>query len=177
MKKKIVIAALAGMLFLSGATVNAAEGGNTQSSADLSGIMDQVKDQLSEAFENVDEETANEWFSFVKEKVTEGGLNTQEGLSQAIEEGEERFGITVDEADARQIVETMEKLEDMGFSAEYVIEKAESLYQEYGAEFVDHADEVVSGAVKNAVSNAIASFFQSIWEAIKSFFENLFSGF
>lgn len=177
MKKKIVIAALAGMLLLSGITVNAAEGGSAQSSADLSGIMDQVKDQLSEAFENVDEETANEWFSFVKEKVTEGGLNTQEGLSQAIEEGEARFGVTVDEADAKQIVETMEKLEDMGFSAEYVIEKAEGLYQEYGAEFVDHADEVVSGAVKNAVSNAITSFFQSIWEAIKRFFENLFNGF
>ena len=68
----------------------------------------------------------------------------------------------------------MEKLEALGFSAEYIVEKTESMYQEYGADFVDHVDEVVTGAVKNAASNVISSFFNGLKDSVKSFFNNLF---
>lgn len=80
----------------------------------------------------------------------------------------------LDEADARALVDTMEKLEDMGFSAEYVVEKAESLYGEYGAEFVDHADELVKGAVKNAAQNAIGSFWDNLKSSVRGFFDGFF---
>ena len=68
----------------------------------------------------------------------------------------------------------MEKLEDMGFSAEYMVDKTESLYEEYGADFVDHVDEVVTGAVKNAASNAVNSFFGNLKKSVQNFFSNLF---
>lgn len=76
--------------------------------------------------------------------------------------------------DARKLVDAMERLEDMGFSAEYMIEKTESLYQEYGADFVDHVDEVVTGAVKNAASSAVSSFFGNLKKSVSSFFSSLF---
>lgn len=177
MKKKIVLFVLMGILAFSGMRVSAAEEKEPQALTDLSGIMDQIREQLDEAFENIDEETAKEIFSFAKEKVTEGSLNTEEGLSRAIEDGEEKFGVTIDRADAQKIVDTMEKLEDMGFSGEYIVGKAEELYDEYGADFSEHVEEVVTGAVKNAVSNAVGGFFQGMWESVKSFFGNLFSGF
>ena len=68
----------------------------------------------------------------------------------------------------------MEKLEDMGFSAEYVVEKAGSLYEEYGTDFVEHTDELVKGAVKNAASNTINSFWKNLKSSVKNFFTNLF---
>ena len=55
-----------------------------------------------------------------------------------------------------------------------MIEKTESLYQEYGADFVDHVDEVVTGAVKNAASSAVSSFFGNLKKSVSSFFSSLF---
>ena len=55
------------------------------------------------------------------------------------------------------------------------MEKAESLYGEYGAEFVDHADELVKGAVANAAQNALNSFWDNIKSSVKGFFDGLFS--
>ena len=132
-----------------------------------------VKDKLSEAIAGMDEGTVGEVLNFVKEKVSDGSLKTEDGLTQAIREGEEKFGVTVDRADAQKVVDTMEKLEDMGFSGEYVMEKAKELYDEHGTGFVDHIDEVVAGAVKDAVAGAASGFFSNLWESTKSFLKNL----
>ena len=147
----------------------------SSSEEDTTDLIEQVKEQLGEIFENVDQETALNTFEFLKEKIAEGDLTTEEGLSNAIEEGKEKFGVEISRQDARKLVDIMEKLEDMGFSAEYVLDKTENLYQEYGTEFVDHVDEVVTGAVKNAVSGAISSFFDNLANSVKAFFTGLFS--
>ena len=140
---------------------------------DIGGMLGGVKDKLSEAIAGMDEGTVGEVLNFVKEKVSDGSLKTEDGLTQAIREGEEKFGVTVDRADAQKVVDTMEKLEDMGFSGEYVMEKAKELYDEHGTGFVDHIDEVVAGAVKDAVAGAASGFFSNLWESTKSFLKNL----
>ena len=58
--------------------------------------------------------------------------DTEEKILEIIEEGKEKLGIELSKEDARKLVDVMEQLEDVGFSAEYVIEKAEELYREYG---------------------------------------------
>lgn len=157
--------------------VFAEEIGNTEekASVDITEMLGETGNKLKAAFSEIDSETAMELFDFVQEKLSDGSLETKEGLSGALEEGKEKFGITIDEEAAGKVVETMEKLEDMGFSGEYVVEKAKGLYEEYGADFVDHANEVVKGAVEQAVKDAVTTFFQNLWEAIKNFFQNLFS--
>lgn len=140
---------------------------------DIGGMLGGVKDKLSEAIAGMDEGTVGEVLNFVKEKVSDGSLKTEDGLTQAIREGEEKFGVTVDREDAQKVVDTMEKLEDMGFSGEYVMEKAKELYDEHGTGFVDHIDEVVAGAVKDAVAGAASGFFSNLWESTKSFLKNL----
>ena len=140
---------------------------------DIGGMLGGVKDKLSEAIVGMDEGTVGEVLNFVKEKVSDGSLKTEDGLTQAIREGEEKFGVTVDRADAQKVVDTMEKLEDMGFSGEYVMEKAKELYDEHGTGFVDHIDEVVTGAVKDAVAGAASGFFSNLWESTKSFLKNI----
>ncbi len=169
MKKKVWVILFVSALFLFLPTMTYAS-----SSQDASDLVDQVKRQLSAAFDSMDDETAKEVFSFLKEQVEEGNLNSEEGLKDAIREGEEKFGVEVSREDAENLVDTMEKLEALGFSAEYIVEKTESMYQEYGADFVDHVDEVVTGAVKNAASNVISSFFNGLKDSVKSFFNNLF---
>lgn len=174
MKKKIAVILTAFVIVFLAIPISAAASG-TSSGEDATDIIEQIKQQLVAVFENIDQETASEAFSFLKEKIAEGDLTTEEGLSNAIEEGKEKFGVEISKEDARKLVDAMEKLEDMGFSAEYLIDKTESLYKEYGADFIDHVDEVVTGAVKNAVSGAISSFFENLANSVKDFFTSLFS--
>ena len=145
-----------------------------ESSVDIDELLGDVREKLSNALSGMDDETAGEIFEFVKEKVQDGSLKSEDGIKKAISEGEEKFGVDISEADAKRIVETMEKLEDLGFSGEYVIDKAQELYNQYGADFLDHADEVIKGAVQNAVTSAAGNFFHNLWESAKNFFKNLF---
>ena len=147
-----------------------------ESSIDIDELLGDVGEKLSNALSGMDDETAGEIFEFVKEKVQDGSLKSEDGIKKAISEGEEKFGVDISEADAKRIVETMEKLEDLGFSGEYVIDKAQELYNQYGADFLDHADEVIKGAVQNAVTSAADNFFHNLWESAKNFFKNLFGG-
>ena len=147
-----------------------------ESSIDIDELLGDVGEKLSNALSGMDDETAGEIFEFVKEKVQDGSLKSEDGIKKAISEGEEKFGVDISEADAKRIVETMEKLEDLGFSGEYVIDKAQELYNQYGADFLDHADEVIKGAVQNAVTSAADNFFHNLWESAKNFFKDLFNG-
>lgn len=142
-------------------------------STDIGEMLGSVKEKLSDALAEQDPGTVKEMFSFASEKLQDGSLETDEGLADAIDEGEEKFGVTIDEEDAKKVVETMEKLEDMGFSGEYILDKAEDLYDEYGADFVDHSSEIVKDAVEDAVETAAKGFFSSLWDAVKSFFAEL----
>ena len=88
MKKKMVISVV--WLFLAAVLVcmpvHASE-------KDAAGIVEQIKQQLSEAFDSMDEDTAVEVFAFLKSQVSEGNLASDEGVEKAITEGEKKFGV------------------------------------------------------------------------------------
>lgn len=138
-------------------------------------LLSQAKEQLAAVFANVDSGKADEIFSFFKDKIQEGSLKSEEGILSAIEEGKEKFGMELDKADAQKLVETMEKLEKIGFSAEYVLDKAQGLYQQYGAEFADHLDEAITDAVKDAAQGVVKGFFANLKSSVKSFWGSLLS--
>ena len=175
MKKRIaaVLSAFVMMFILASGTAYAS--GTDASGQETGDVIAQVKQQLSEVLENVDQETAGEAFSFLRGIVQKGDLTTDEGLSKAVEEGKEKFGVEISKKDAKALVDAMEKLEDLGFSSEYLIDKTESLYTEYGAGLVEHMDEIVTGAVKDAASNAVSGFFDNLKNSVKDFFKGLFS--
>lgn len=102
-------------------------------------------------------------------------LSKEEQLEEIIEEGKEKLGMELSKEDAQKLVDAMEQLENVGFSTDYVIEKAEELYRQYGEKFIDHVDEAVTDAVQGAASNAIETFFENLKNSIKRFFENLFA--
>lgn len=137
----------------------------------------EMEEGITEALENADSEQVKEMFDFVKDKLSTGKLDTEEGLSLAIAEGEERFGVTVNEADARQIVEVMERLEDMGFSGEDMVDRAKGLYEEYGAGFMEHMGDEISDAVQEAISDTASDFWNNLLGTVKDIPQNLAEGF
>lgn len=170
MRRRLTALVLALAVLLIPINVSAAGSGN-----DAADILEQAKEKLTRAFEHIDEETGSQIFTFLKDKIEEGALESDENLEKALREGEEKFGIKINREDAKELVATMERLEKLGFSAGNVVEKAAGLYEEYGAGFVDHVDEIAMDAVKNAVSNAAGGFFDALKNSVKNFFKNLFS--
>ncbi len=179
MKKRFMAMVMVSMLavLMPGMHVQAADAESNKAEVDIAEMLSGAKEQIAEALDQIDKEQAEEIFDFIKEKISDGSLKTEEGLDKAIEEGEEKFDITVDKATAQQVVETMEKLEEMGFSGEEMMEKAKGLYEEYGADFIEHSNEVVADVVKDAVSKSVGSFFENVRSNIKDFFRNVFKVF
>lgn len=110
----------------------------------------------------------------IKEKAAAGELESEEDVRTAIKEGEEELGASLTEEETERITGVISKLKEMGFDSEEIIGQAEKLYNKYGADIVNHADEAVTEAVGSAVSNAADGFFASIKESVQGFFGGLF---
>ncbi len=151
--------------------------GTTISDASLSSALDELitTGELAKAAENVSSDDIEKLIAYIKEKVANGELETDEDIRAAVEEGEERFGVSLTKEEIQRIVDLMNKLEGMGLNSDYLISQAEKLYSKYGADIVNHADEAISEAVSDAVANAAGGFFQSIKNSVKDFFSSLFN--
>lgn len=150
--------------------------GTKISDASLSNALDELitTGELAEAVKNVSNEDVEQLIAYVKEKVANGELETDEDIRAAIKEAEAHFGVTLAEADIQKVLDLMNKLEGMGLDSEYLISQAEKLYNKYGADIVNHADEAITEAVNDAVSNAADGFFGSIKSSLKDLWNSFF---
>lgn len=130
--------------------------------------------ELAEAVKNVSNEEIEQLIAYIKEKVANGELETDEDIRAAIEEGESQFGVKLAEEDVQKILDLMNKLESMGLNSEYLISQAEKLYDKYGAELVNRADEAITEAVNDAVSHAADGFIENIKASLMDFWNGLF---
>lgn len=88
-------------------------------------------------------------------------LSDEESIRQAIDEGEERFSITLTEENKDRVVNFMLKLDTIEEEAGDYMEQAQELYRKYSTEFVEEANDTVNGKLRNALKDAVHSFFQS----------------
>lgn len=150
--------------------------GTKISDASLSNALDELitTGELAEAVKNVSNEDVEQLIAYVKEKVANGELETDEDIRAAIKEAEAHFGVALAEEDIQKVLDLMNKLEGMGLDSEYLISQAEKLYNKYGADIVNHADEAITEAVNDAVSNAADGFFGSIKSSLKDLWNSFF---
>ncbi len=95
-------------------------------------------------------------------------------FNDRIAEGEQRFGVTLDQEAVNQLVGLMNKLEKMGLDSSYLISQAEKLYNKYGSEIVNYADEAISEAVSEAAARAKEGLWESMKSAFRGFLNKLF---
>lgn len=167
MKKWLSISAIFFMTALLSMNVVAQEGKTTAALGEWITISESAgADANSEEIEKL--------FAYIKQKAADGELETEEDILAAIEEGENEFGVVLSEEEVQKITGTINKLSSMGLDSEYLISQAEKLYDKYGEDIVNHADEAISEAVSGAVNNAAKGFFESIKDSVKEFWNNLF---
>lgn len=146
------------------------------SEASLSSALEELitTGQLAEASKDVNGDEIEKLIAYIKEKVANGELETDADVRAAIEEGKQKFDVYLSEEEIQKIVDLMKKLRGLGLNSEYLISQAEKLYNKYGADIVNHADEAISEAVSSAVNGAAKGFFQSIKDSVKDFWNSLF---
>ncbi len=152
--------------------------GTTISDASLSNALNELitTGELAEAAKNANagSDEIEQLMAWLKEKVAKGELDSDADIRTAIKEGQEKFGVTLSEDEIQLILDLMNKLKSMGLNSEYLLSQAEKLYNKYGADIVNHADEAISEAVENAVSEAADGFWQGIKKTAKDFWDSIF---
>lgn len=147
---------------------------------------------------SLSDEQLDELLDFIKEKWDAGELEGEDAIRKAIEEGEEQFGVALQDSVKDQIADGMEKLDALGLDHDTVIDLAkklyrehgdaiaenfQDLYEEYGSALTDSVEKVISEqvvepakeAAKEAVKNTAKTFWQDLKNSVVSFFRNIFS--
>ena len=125
--------------------------------------MDAAVNELvitSEIAENVNSEDIEQLMAFVKAKVVEEGLDNDEAISQAIDEGASQLGISITEEEKQSIISLMKKIGDLDLDLESMQQQAKDLFNKLEDMGID----------KEQAKN----FFQKIIDALKEFFSYLF---
>ena len=116
-----------------------------------------VTSQMAEALNSEDGE---ELIAFVKAKVVEEGLDNEEAISEAIDEGAKQLGITITDEEKQTIISLMKKISKLDLDIDSMKEQAKDLFNKLEDMGID----------KEQAKN----FFQKVLDALQSFFDSIF---
>lgn len=142
--------------------------GETVSDSTLDIAMDELITTGEIAIQDADSEEIEALIAFVKAKVAAGNMDSEKDIQAAIEEGEEKFGVSLTPEEVQQIINIMQKINELGLDPNMLIEQAEDLYSKFGTDFLAHID---GGEI---AKQAAGNIFSKIGNAIKDFFAGLF---
>ena len=135
-------------------------------------IMDTALNELIAtgeiASKSANSEEVEELIAFIKAKLAAGELETEEDIRKAITEGEQRFGVSLDESEIQQIVDFMMKIKKLGLDPNVLLDQAADLYDQFG-------DELLTKATDEGFWKSVWGFFSNCGNAVIDFFKNLFS--
>ncbi len=195
MKKRIGILILTLGFMLSGIHIQAAEKSNILDGNkyfnlfldEVKGVqggesVSELKDSMNELIENVSPEDAKKILNFIGEKIEEGKWESEEGINDAIAEGEREFGVTLTEKQKNMILSVISKIKKLGIAPEYMIEQAEKIYEKYGEELKNDVSEKgkeiveeTQNKIKEEVNKSLTDYFSDMVSSVKSFFKGIFS--
>ncbi len=125
--------------------------------------MDAAVNELvvtSQMAEDINSEDVEQLMAFVKAKVVEEGLDNDEAISEAIDEGAKQLGISVTEEEKQTIISLMKKISKLDLDIDSMKEQAKDLFNKLEDMGID----------KEQAKN----FFQKILEALQNFFNSIF---
>lgn len=146
--------------------------GESVSDTTLDTAMNELITTGEIAMQDADSQDIEELIAFVKAKVAAGGLDSGDQIRSAIEEGEDKFGVTLTEDEINQIIAIMQKINQLGLDPNVLVAQAEDLYSKFGKDFLKNLD--TDAIAKEVAKSAASGFFAKIGDAIKGFFAGLF---
>lgn len=140
-----------------------------------------LEDSLEEVIENIKPEDAQKIFDFAGEKISDGSLETKQGIENAIKEAENKFGVTLTEEQKELIFSVAEKVKKLGIDPQYLVDQAEEIYKKYSKELKDDVTqkkqkivEEVQEKIKEEISRSLSDYVSDMVKNVKSFFRGIF---
>jgi len=136
-------------------------------------VLDAAMDEMittGEIASGENNEEIEELIAFIKAKLAAGDLASDQDIRDAIKEGEEKFGVSLTDEDKEKILQVMHKIEELGLDPEKLLDQAKDLYNKFGDELINNAEEVIKNSFKESISN----FFTDLGSTVKDFFANIF---
>ncbi|MDD6201416.1 MAG: DUF1002 domain-containing protein [Lachnospiraceae bacterium] len=124
--------------------------------------------ELAENTENSEE--VEELVAYIKAKLAAGELESDEDIEGAIQEGEQKFGVTLTDEEKEKILEVMHKIKELGLDPQKLLNQAEDLYKKFGNELFDQTEDVI----KKSLGESVQNYFSTMSDRFKDFFTNLF---
>lgn len=131
-------------------------------------ILDTAMNELVTTGELVTKSASDEeveaLIAYIKAKLAAGELETEDDIRKAIKEGEQKFGVSLDESEEQQIVDFMLKIKKLGLDPNVLLDQAADLYSKFGDELLNKAtDDGFLSGLGNIV-NSIADFFKGLFK-------------
>ena len=194
MKKRIGLFLLSMMLVLPGIHVQATEKKNDNTVEkyanfilnEIKGTKNEesilsLKDSLEQFIKNVNPEEAKKILNFISEKIEEGKWESESGIKEIINEGEEKFDVTLTKKQKDAIISVINKIKKLEISPEYLLSQIEELYEKYGEEIKEEVEkeknkviEETKDKVKEEVNKSVSNYFSDMISNVKSFFKGIF---
>ncbi len=166
------------LLAFSLCSVTAAAGSSVNEMAAVASKTESGDEKDSKITEE-ERETAQKVIAFVKEKLDNGEMETEDDIRDAIAEAEQEFNVELSEDTKDKIVQVAKKVQDLGLDTDELAKQAQSLYEKYGNDIFEKAAddivETVKEAVAESVKTSMGNFFTDFGNNIKEFFGSLFS--
>ena len=195
MKKKVGLLVLALTLLLSGMNVQAAEKENNgnigkyfnffvnelmgkEQEESLSSLIGSVE----ELVKDVEPKEVEKLIAFVEQQIQKGNWDSEEGIREAISQGEKEFKVTLTESQKSQILNIIAKVKQLGISPDFLLDQAKKIYEKYGKEIKEESANAGKDILKDAkdkvqeeVKKSIADYFSDMVQSVKSFFKGIFN--
>ena len=112
-----------------------------------------------------------ELIAYIKGKLANGELQTEEDIRKAIQDAQDKFGVTLTDEEVQRILDVMNKISKLGLNLDSLLDQASDLYDEFGMDILDNPDQAITYVIKKKVTE----FFTGVKDGIVAFFKGLFS--
>ena len=176
--RKKCAAVLTAVMILSAVTGNEIQASGSAETTEKQ-LLQEAEELISD-LELGDEE--KEYLEEIKERLMNGELDSEEESLEAIEEAEEKFDYTFTENQKDTIVSLGVKVQELGLDSDEIAAMAEKLYEKYGSQIKESAEEAIQEkviepakeAVKESAKSAVKGFFDEMKRSVTGFFGSLF---
>ena len=114
-------------------------------------------------------EEVEQLVAYIKAKMAAGELETDDDIRNAINEGQNKFNVTLTDDEVNKIIDVMHKIKALGLDPQVLLNQAQDLYKKFGNDIVNHTEDII----KQSVSDSVKSYFSQLTDRVKNFFTSL----
>ncbi len=124
-----------------------------------------VTGRLEESMEGLTDQEVEEFVAYIKSVIAEKDLSDEAGINEVIDEACEKYNVTLNEEERRQIIDLLLKITSLGIDLDGLVDYARTLYDSF------KNDGGSGSGIFAKIMDAISDMFSSIGD----FFRSLFS--